>query len=66
VAVFDDWATYRYQAGQSAMIVRLTRSAGNIDLLTVDLVSAAWTRLITGGTEQGLIVLPASIQLSQI
>lgn len=58
VPVFDDWAGYLYQAGQSAMLVRQTRSAGAIDLLTVNLDSEAWTRLITGGIEQGIIVLP--------
>ncbi|MBI1281319.1 MAG: hypothetical protein GC179_24545 [Anaerolineaceae bacterium] len=58
VPVFDGWAAYLYQAGQSAMLVRQTRSAGNFDLLTVDLDSDAWTRLITGGIEQGIIVLP--------
>ncbi len=58
VPVFDDWAAYLYRAGQSAMLVRQTRSAGDIDLLTVDLDSNAWTRLITGGIEQGIIVLP--------
>ena len=58
VPVFDDWAVYLYHAGQSAMLVRQTRSAGDIDLLTVDLDSDAWTRLITGGIEQGIILLP--------
>lgn len=58
VPVFDDWAAYLYQVGQSAMLVRQTRSVGDIDLLTVDLDSDAWTRLITGGIEQGIIVLP--------
>ncbi len=58
VPVFDEWAGYLYKAGQSAMLVRQTRSAGDIDLLTVDLDSDAWARLITGGIEQGIIVLP--------
>ncbi len=57
VPVFDDWAGYLYQAGQTAMLVRPTRSAGDIDLLTVDLDVDAWTRLITGGLEQGIISL---------
>ncbi len=60
VPVFDDWASYLYHAGQSAMLVRKTRSAGEIDLLTVDLDSDAWTRLITGGIQQGIIVLPVT------
>lgn len=58
VPVFDAWASYLYHAGQSAMLVRQTRSAGEIDLMTVDLDSDAWTRLITGGIEQGIILLP--------
>jgi len=40
------------------MLVRKTRSAGGIDLLSVDLDVDAWTRLITGGLEQGVIALP--------
>jgi GH24 family phage-related lysozyme (muramidase) len=58
VPVFDAWAGYLYHAGQSAMLVRPTRSAGDIDLLSVDLDIDAWTRLITGGIEQGVITLP--------
>ncbi len=60
VPVFDEWAGYLYQVGQSAMLIRNTRSAGDIDLLTIDLDIDAWTRLITGGLEQGVIALPAS------
>jgi hypothetical protein len=60
VPVFDEWAGYLYHAGQSAMLVRPTRSAGSIDLLSVTLDVDAWTRLITGGIEQGVIALPAS------
>ncbi|MBZ0296823.1 MAG: hypothetical protein K8L99_29955 [Anaerolineae bacterium] len=56
--VFDAWAGYLYHAGQSAMLVRPTRSAGDIDLLSVTLDIDAWTRLITGGIEQGVITLP--------
>jgi len=40
------------------MLVRKTRSAGGIDLLSVDLDVDSWTRLITGGLEQGVIALP--------
>lgn len=58
VPVFDEWAGYLYHAGQTAMLVRQTRSAGDIDLLSVDLDIDAWTRLITGGIEQGVITLP--------
>jgi glutamine amidotransferase PdxT len=60
VPVFDQWAGYLYHAGQTAMLVRPTRSAGSIDLLSVTLDVDAWTRLITGGIEQGVIALPAS------
>jgi hypothetical protein len=60
IPVFDEWAGYLYHAGQTAMLVRPTRSAGSIDLLSVTLDVDAWTRLITGGIEQGVIALPAS------
>ncbi len=60
VPVFDSWTGYLYQAGQRAMLVRKTRSAGGIDLLSVDLDVDAWTRLITGGLEQQIIQLPRS------
>jgi hypothetical protein len=60
VPVFDEWAGYLYHAGQTAMLVRPTRSAGGIDLLTVTLDIDAWTRLITGGIEQGVIALPGT------
>jgi hypothetical protein len=60
VPVFDEWAGYLYHAGQSAMLVRPTRSAGEIDLLSVDLDIDTWTRLITGGIEQGVITLPTN------
>jgi hypothetical protein len=58
VPVFDHWTGYLYHSGQTAMLVRKTRSAGNIDLLSVDLDVDAWTRLITGGLEQGVLCLP--------
>jgi hypothetical protein len=58
VAVFDDWSEYLWQAGTNAMLVRPARSGGAIDLLSVLLDSSAWTRLITGGIEQQVIVLP--------
>lgn len=58
VPVFDVWSAYLYEAGQKAMLVRKTRSAGGIDLLSVDLDVDAWTRLITGGLEQQIIRLP--------
>jgi hypothetical protein len=58
VPVFDEWAGYLYHAGQTAMLVRQTRAAGATDLLSVDLDVDAWTRLITGGLEQGVFTLP--------
>lgn len=57
IPVFDAWSAYLYDAGQRAMLVRKTRSAGGIDLLSVDLDVDAWTRLITGGLQQGVISL---------
>lgn len=57
IPVFDAWSAYLYEAGQRAMLVRKTRSAGGIDLLTVSLDATAWTRLITGGLGQGVIRL---------
>jgi len=53
VPAFDAWADYLYAAGQTAGLVRQTRSAGTIDLLTVDLDATTWTRLITTGFERG-------------
>jgi hypothetical protein len=58
VPMFDEWAGYLYHAGQTAMLVRQTRSAGDIDLLSVDLDIDGWTRLITGGLAQKIIQLP--------
>jgi hypothetical protein len=58
VPVFEAWSAYLYEAGQRAMLVRKTRSAGGIDLLSIDLDVDAWTRLITGGLEQRIIRLP--------
>lgn len=58
IPLFDAWSAYLYDAGQKAMLVRKTHSAGGIDLLSVDLDVDAWTRLITGGLEQGIISLP--------
>lgn len=59
VPVFDNWAGYLYDAGQTAGLVRKTRSAGEIDVLTVDLDATAWTRLITGGLGTEKLQLPA-------
>ncbi|GAB4549418.1 MAG: hypothetical protein OHK0023_13900 [Anaerolineae bacterium] len=60
VPVFPEWTSYLWQAGQSAMLVRKTRGAGGLDVMAVDLDVDAWTRLITGGIEQGVIVLPST------
>jgi hypothetical protein len=57
VPVFDAWADYLWQAGQSAMLIRKTRSGGDIDLWTVDLDADSWSRLITGGLEMNMIHL---------
>jgi hypothetical protein len=57
VPVFDEWASYLYHAGQSAGLIRKPRSAGDIDLLLLDLDAEAWTRLITGGLANRVIVL---------
>lgn len=56
--MFEAWSAYLYDAGQRAMLVRQCHSAGGIDLLSVDLDADAWTRWITGGLAQGVIVLP--------
>ncbi len=60
IPIFDIWSSYLYEAGQKAMLVRKARSAGGIDLLSVDLDIDAWTRLITGGLEQQIIALPVT------
>ena len=60
VPVFEVWSAYLYEAGQHALLVRKARSAGGIDLLSIDLDVDAWTRLITGGLEQSVIALPDS------
>ncbi|MBZ0280737.1 MAG: hypothetical protein K8L97_08340 [Anaerolineae bacterium] len=59
VPVFDEWADYLYHAGQTAMLARKTRCEGGLDVLVVDLDVDAWTRLLTGGLEQGVIKLPS-------
>jgi hypothetical protein len=60
ISVFDAWSGYLYEAGQRAMLIRTCRSAGGVDLLSVDLDVDAWTQLITGGLEQGAIALPTA------
>lgn len=60
VPVFLEWTGYLWQAGQSAMLIRKTRGAGDLDVLAVDLDVDSWTRLITGGLSQGIIVFPVT------
>jgi hypothetical protein len=58
VPVFPEWAGYLWQAGQRAMLLRPTRTGGDIKLWTVSLDDSGWTRLITGGLAQEIIKLP--------
>jgi len=58
VPVFPNWTGYLWQAGQSAMLVRPTRTGGEVKLYSVTLDCDAWTRLLTGGLNQGIIRLP--------
>jgi hypothetical protein len=64
VAVFDAWREYLWQAGTTAMLLRPARSGGGIDLLSLQLDTTAWTRLICGGLEQQLIALPETTATS--
>ena len=58
VPVFPDWTGYLWQAGQSAMLVRPTRTGGDVKLWTIDMDADSWSRLLTGGLNQGIIRLP--------
>lgn len=58
VPVFPEWTGYLWQAGQSAMLLRPTRTGGDVTLYTVILDSDSWTRLLTGGLAEGIIRLP--------
>jgi hypothetical protein len=60
VPVFEAWTRYLWQAGQSAMLLRPTRTGGEVRLLTLTLDAEAWTRLLTGGLNTGIIALPAT------
>ncbi len=60
VPVFAEWTGYLWQAGQAAMLLRPTRSSGDVALLTLTLDADAWTWLITGGLSTGIIALPAT------
>lgn len=57
VPVFNHWSGYLWQAGQSAMLLRKTRSNDCLKLWTVDLDVDSWTRIITGGLAENLIYL---------
>jgi hypothetical protein len=58
VPVFPHWTGYLWQAGQSAMLVRPTRTGGDVKLWTIDMDADSWSRLLTGGLNQGIIRLP--------
>ena len=58
VPVFNNWSGYLWQAGQSAMLLRKTRSNDCLKLWTVDLDVDSWTRIITGGLAKDIIHLP--------
>ena len=60
VPVFPEWTSYLWHAGQTAMLLRPTRTGGDVKLYTVVLDCDAWTRLITGGLAQCVIHLPIS------
>jgi hypothetical protein len=60
VPVFEAWASYLWQAGQHAMLVRKTRGEGGLLVYSIDLDVDSWTRLITGGLEQRIIQLPVA------
>ncbi|MEQ8675314.1 MAG: hypothetical protein RLP44_01500 [Aggregatilineales bacterium] len=65
VPVFPEWTGYLWQAGQAAMLLRPTRTGGDVKMWTVDLDADAWTRLITGGLAQNVVLLPKHIQFGQ-
>ena len=58
VPVFTEWTGYLWQAGQWAMLLRPTRTGGDIKLWTLILDDSGWTRLITGGLAENVIALP--------
>ncbi len=57
VPVFPEWTGYLWQAGQAAMLLRPTRTGGDVKLWTLTFDADAWTRLITGGLAEGNITL---------
>lgn len=60
VPVFPEWTAYLWDAGQRAMLLRPTRTGGDVKLWTISLDDSGWTRLITGGLAQGVIQLRRS------
>jgi hypothetical protein len=58
VPVFPEWTAYLWDVGQRAMLLRPTRTGGDVKLWTISLDDSAWTRLITGGLATGIIQLP--------
>jgi hypothetical protein len=61
VAVFPEWTGYLWDAGQRAMLLRPTRTGGDVKIWTVSLDDSGWTRLITGGLAQNIIRLPQNL-----
>jgi len=57
VPVFSEWTSYLWHTGQTAMLLRPTRTGGDVKLYTVVLDCDAWTRLITGGLAEKIISL---------
>lgn len=57
VPVFPEWTSYLWHAGQTAMLLRPTRTGGDVKLYTVVLDCDAWTRVITGGLAEEIIRL---------
>jgi len=61
VPVFLEWTAYLWDAGQRAMLLRPTRTGGDVKLWTISLDDSGWTRLITGGLAQNIIRLPQNL-----
>lgn len=61
VPVFPEWTAYLWDAGQRAMLLRPTRTGGDVKLWTISLDDSGWTRLITGGLAQNIIRLPQNL-----
>lgn len=57
VAVFPHWSEYLWQAGVDAGLLRRPQTGGGVDMWTIELDADAWTRLITGGLQKGVIQL---------